>query len=676
MVVGVSNSPANLARSIVLNLIEFGFGGPLYIVGPREDVFLGHKIHLNIADIPQADLAVILIPARNVPDVLRQCGEKGIKRVVLQSAGFRELAEDKIILENEVLDILRYYGMRMIGPNCIGVINRRTGLVVPFIPMDGELPTGGVSVVSQSGGVGRAMIDIFPEENIGLCKLASMGNKLDVDEVDLLAYLIRDNDTEIIFCHLEDIRRGRALFEVACGASKPIIVQKCNCGNMAAVVAHSHSAALSGDDRVVDAAMRQCGILRSREHRETINMIKAFSFPPMRGNRLAVISRSAGHGVMAADAAEEYGFILPAYPEELIGMLERKARAGVTQFHNPLDMGDLFDMGLYGAIAEDALVGDHIDGVVIDFHYQSKPKSIEIEEARKTVDSLIALSTRYKKPLVLCLPLSLEEIQYHKKRSRYPIFTDAREAIRALAWNRDRTMKRPLALSNIRPDGIDIATARSAFDNTAVGPIPPESLAAILSAYGIPLVDWGKAESAAGAVEIAHHLGFPVALKTADPNTIHKSEAGGVILNLRSDAALRDGYAHLAKSSHAVLVQQMAEPGLEWLVGGRQDGSFGPVLVAALGGIYVEIIKETATRVAPIGRAEAERMVEEIRGAAALLSGVRGQPPLDRQSLVDMMVRISWLLDDFPKIGELDLNPVRVFPNGCLVLDWKGIKTE
>ena len=669
VVVGVSDSPENLGRAIVLNLLEFRYTGMVYLVGPKGGSFLGHKIYPTIEHLPEAvELAVILIPAVAVPGVLRQCGEKGVARVVLESGGFGELGPERHELEEEITAILKQHGMRMIGPNGLGIMNRRNGLAVPFMPLRAEARWGRVAVIAQSGGVGVMMINTLAALNLGFSKFASIGNKLDVKEADLIEYLIGDDETGIVYCYLESIADGRRLMEIASRSPKPVIIHKSNLGRSGAVIARSHSASLAGDDRVVDAAFRQSGIIRSHEQRETGEILKSFALPPMRGNRLAIISRSGGHAVMAADAAEEFGFELPPFPEDAMARVRERSRARVIEFHNPLDLGDLFDLSLYRDLAEMTLAREDIDGLVFIHNYQ---EDLDPEGSHRLIASLAELLGSGRKPIGICVFTTDEELRLNQNANRVPLFTDPKEAVRSLARSRDHRQRQAGPFSETRPAQLDREGARRALGAAAAGPVPPKQLASILSGYGIPLVPWNLAENEGDAVHAARELGFPVVLKTASPEVIHKSDAGGVILDVADENAVRAAYRGLQRFGPRVLVQKMAEPGLEWLVGGRQDPNFGPVLVVGLGGIYVEVFQETVIRVAPIDYEEANRMVEECRGSL-LLDGVRGQAPLERRSLLEVIVRVSWLLADHPRIQELDLNPLRIYTTGCLAVDWRA----
>ncbi|MHC1743490.1 MAG: acetate--CoA ligase family protein [Syntrophobacteraceae bacterium] len=670
-VIGVSASQGNMGRAIVYNLLEFRFQGVVYLVGPKGGSFMGHKIYPSVLDIPDpVDLAAVLVPAVAVPQVLRECGEKGIRRVVVESAGFRELAHDRVELENEIRSILASFHMRMIGPNCIGIINRQTGLAVPFMPFKAESPLGRVSIVSQSGGVGAMMINSLAMENLGFSKFASIGNKLDVNEADFEEYLIGDDETDIVYLYLEGIADGRRLMAIAQRSRKPIIVHKSNNGGAGAVIARSHSASLTADDRVVDAAFRQCGILRSREQREGIEMIRGLTLPPVRGNGLAIISRSGGHAVMAADAADDFRFVLPEFPEEITTLVRQKSRAHVIQPHNPLDLGDLFDLSLYRTLADMTLQRDDVDALVFVHNYQGV---VDSEESRVLLLSLGELIEKHGKPLALCVFTGIEEFDFIRKTLRFPVFSDPREAVRALALNRDWRKLPPLPFPEERPAGVTMEKARSALEAAPTGMIAPEVLASVLGAYGIALTPWRVVEHSHEALLAAREIGLPVALKTADPDVIHKSDAGGVVLNVKDDASVEKEYGRLTRFGLRVMVQKMAEEGLEWFVGGRQDEVFGPVLVVGLGGLYVEILNETGLRVAPVSREEAARMLDELKGAP-LLDGARGRSRLDREALLDVIQRISWILWDFPEIRELDCNPIRVYESGCLALDWRAVK--
>ncbi len=671
VVVGVSTSAANLGRAIAFNLMEFQYDGCVYLVGPKGGCFLGHKIYKSVAEVPEpVDLAVLLVPATAVPQILRECGEKGIQRVVVESAGFRELGADRMALEEEVVGVLRSYRMRMIGPNCLGIINRSNGLAVPFMALRSEGIPGGISIISQSGGVGVMMLNVLAGENLGLAKFASIGNKLNVDETELLEYLIEDSATNVVYCYLEGIARGRKLMETAMGSPKPIIVHKGNNGQTGAHIAMSHSASLSANDKVVDAGLRQCGILRTHNQQDALVAMKAFSLPPMRGKRLAIISRSGGHAVIAADAAEAHGFTLPPFPSEILTLVQARSRAKVIQHHNPMDLGDLFDFSLYRDLVRNTLARGDIDGLVFIHTYQ---EVFEADESRDLILGFEELIREYGKPMAICVCTTRHELDKHLRKASLILFTDPQEAVKALSLSREHFAAGPLHFPAERPAGIKRAQARSELDRAAGGPLVPETLAAILNAYGVATVPHEHAACLNEALEAAERLGFPVVLKTRNPDIVHKTDVGGVRLNLTDPAALVQAYNAMCSLGNAVTVQKLVPRSLEWLVGGRQDENFGPILVVGLGGIHVEVFGETSIRIAPITMEEADRLVRECRGAS-LLHGVRGEGPYDREKLLDVIVRVSWLLHDHPDIREMDLNPVAVLHEGCMALDWRATR--
>ena len=329
-VIGVSNTPDNLGRNIVNNLMEFQFSGEIYSVGPKGGVLFGQKIYPEISQVPgEIDLAVILTPAPTVPNILDQCGRKGIRLAIIESGGFREFSRERTQLEGEILEVARKYGLRFIGPNGIGNINMENGLCLPFMHLNREMRLGHISILAQSGGVGLSYLGFLASENIGVNKFVSMGNKLNVDENDLLEYLIQDAGTEVICLYLEGLSDGRRLMELISASPKPVLIHKSNTGPSSARIAFSHTAAMLSDNKVVDAAFQQAGAIRVQDFEEVINYLKIMTLPRLRGNRLAVISRSGGHAVVAADACSKYGFDLPAFPRSFLAEFEKHFRASV-----------------------------------------------------------------------------------------------------------------------------------------------------------------------------------------------------------------------------------------------------------------------------------------------------------------------------------------------------------
>ncbi|MBU2645091.1 acetate--CoA ligase family protein [bacterium] len=680
-VVGVSPNPDNLGRNIMLNLIDFGFDGIVYGVGPKGGAIATRRIYKSVLDIPDhVDLAVILIPARFVPEVMEECGQKGIRHAIIETAGFREYGEAGRKIEDQLVAVTKKYDIRFVGPNCIGVINMENGFCVPFPRLRPFIRAGEVSIISQSGGVGLAILNHMSGEGIGLNKFVSAGNMLNIDAEELLAYLIADEGTRVIFIYLESIRNGRRLMELARASTKPIMIFKSNIGQMGRSIAASHTASLSNDDRVVDTAFRQCGITRIHDVTTLSNYLKTLKLPPLKGKRLAIISRSGGHAIIAADACEQVGFELAEFPEQFIREIEKHFRASVIKLTNPLDLGDLFDLEVYYRIVDDTLKQENVDGVV--FLHTSVAQT-DFEMTSILVNRLGELGRTHNKPVAVYISANAEDISRLRAQTDFPVFTHVVETFRGLKLDYEHALlaEKADALEVIPEFSVDkaavadmIKTAQSENRDLLL-----DEAVDVLERYGIPTVRGLKATNATEAQQAAENLGFPVAMKIIAEHISHKSDVGGVQLNLRNGRDVADAYADMIRRIRAaypdagidgVLVQPMAVGGRELILGGRQDRQFGPVVLLGLGGIFVEIFEQATLRVAPISAAEARAMVEELHGAQILM-GARGSKRFDIEALLDAILRISQLLVDFPQIEELDVNPLRIFHEneGCSALD-------
>lgn len=650
-------------------------------MGPRGGSFAGRRIQKSVLDIPDhVDLAVILTPARTVPGILEECGQKGIRWAVVESAGFREFGEEGRRIEEELVRTAQRWGIRFIGPNCIGVINMENGLCTPFTPLRRVVRTGDISMISQSGGVGISVLNLLADEGLGLNKFVSGGNMLNIRTEELLSYFLEDPGTKYVLLYLEGIQNGRRLMEIARQSSKPIVAFKANIGRYGKSIASSHTASLSSNDRVVEAAFRQAGIVRVNDATTLGNDLKVLRLPPMKGRNLAIISRSGGHAVIAADACETSGLTLAQFPAEFVAEIESHFRASVIKLTNPLDLGDLFDMEMYSRIIDRTLALEGVDGIVFLHTFFS---ALERETSHRLFERVVELSRRYDKPVALYVSAEDQEVSFLKKNLNYPIFTQVVETVRALELNcryhaEIRRIRQPEEIPSFPVD-------REAARALLAGPLREgrdlllHEAAEVLRFYGIPIVRGVRVRNEEEAVRSAREMGFPMAMKVISPQISHKTDVGGVQLNLRSEAGVADAYQDMTRRIlkvypgariEGVLLQPMVTGGRELILGGRQDEQFGPVVLVGLGGIFVEILGEVAVRVAPVSRREARDMIEELRGAA-LLKGARGTRPLDIDAVVEVLLRLSQLLSDLPEIAEMDLNPLRVFAEkeGCLALD-------
>jgi len=680
-VVGVSAKPDNLGRNIMLNLIDFGYDGVVYPVGPEGGVITARRIYKSVADIPdQLDMAVILVPARFVPQVLEECGQKGARRAVIETAGFREYNEEGKKLEEEVIAIAEKYGIRFIGPNCIGVINMENGFCVPFPRLTPFIKKGEVSIIAQSGGVGLSIMNHMAAEGIGMNKFASVGNMLNINAEDLLEYYIEDEGTKIIFIYLESIRNGRRLMEIAKRSPKPILVLKSNIGKLGQSIAASHTASLSSDDRVVDAAFRQCGITRIHDVTTLSQYMKTLRLPPLKNKRLAIISRSGGHAIVAADACETVGFELAEFPESFIRDIEKHFRASVIKLTNPLDLGDLFDLDVYYRIVEETLAQDNVDAVA--FLHTSVTRT-DHEMTRNLVARLEALSKKTNKPIAVYVSANSAEISDLRKSLDFPIFTQIVEMFRALKLDYEHSLK--MAEVHSKDDIPAFVVEKQKVQQTIDTAVDENrdlllnEAMDVMESYGIPTHRGFTVNTAVEAEEAAERVGYPVAMKVVSGDISHKSDVGGVQLNLRNSGAVSDAFEDMNSRIRTafpdakldgVMVQAMAVGGSELILGGRQDKQFGPVILVGLGGIFVEIFEQATLRIAPISRKEAFNMIEEL-GGSQILMGARGGKRFDIEAIVDAILRLSQLLVDFPQIKELDINPLRVFHegDGCSALD-------
>jgi acetate---CoA ligase (ADP-forming) len=664
-VFGVSNTPSNLARIIVENLDSFHFSGSVYPIGTNAGSLAGRSIIRDIEDVPDVpDLAVILVPARYAPQTLEACGKKGIRNVILESGGFSELSDDRNVLEQEVLAIASQYKMRVIGPNCFGVINLDAGVVLPFFIIDpAYMKHGSASLISQSGGIFYDTCMFSSVENVGLRKLISIGNKLMTDENDILDYIIKDEGTRVTGLYLENFSDGRRFIDIVRSADKPVVILKANRSQSSSEIARFHTTALAGDDEVADAAIKQAGAIRVTNFQEMIDCFKIFGLPVLKGRRLALISRSGGHGVLCADAARRYGFEFAPLSGEFFDGIGRK-KLNVIAATNPLDIGDVYDLDEYGAILDMALQENDVDGIVFIVTYSSESDGGKVVDFIRHAADVVP---RYDKPVALCVVTNRAEWFAIKEAADFPIFTDADQAMKALCWSFEYHDMKQRKAQYSRTGHCASPAKMSSSSKRFLG---PQECFSLLMRTGLPVAPYIIAQSSDEALAEAEKIGYPVVLKASDPGLLHRSEAGAVITGIMGSEALQS--ALHAMSAPAYLIQKMASPGHEIIIGGRFDNEFGPIVICGMGGIFVEVMADRSIRVAPVDRHVARQMIDELKGSG-ILKGARGKTPADIESIVGIMVKISDLLIERPDIVNLDINPVIVYDEGrgCMIVDAK-----
>jgi len=677
-VVGVSEDPDNLAQGIVNNLLEFGYQGKIFLVGRRPGTTFGLPIFAGLADLPEpVDLAAILTPAPSVPALVEQCGRLGISRVVVESGGFSELGEAGRALEDKVRALLTKYRLRLVGPNGLGLVNMEIGLALPFSHMRPKPRRGNISILAQSGGVGMHLLAWMAREGLGLNKFLSLGNKLNVGENEVLDYLLKDPGTAAIYLYLEGMQDGRELLRLAQGSAKPIFLHQPNVGPETAAIARSHTASLSSDETVLDAACRQGGILRVRSQGEFLVGAKLAAQPPVKGNRLVVLSRSGGEAVITAYACRQWGFELPALSPRLVQLIEQRARSGVIRPTNPIDLGDIFDFSVYSEVAAALCRDPEVDAILINYGPLGES---ERDGAREAIRAIIATAKEAEKPLAISVVCTLDEEDYLRESLNFPVFHFPGEAVRALAYSRFFARRPSLRLFDT-PAPLFQAKEAAAVLSAAPGGdfLPLPRALAFTAALGITTAPWQAAATPAAAAAAAASLGYPVVLKLSAPGLVHKTEVGGVLLNLKGTKAVTAGFAELSSLAREhvppgepweVLVMAQAAAGREILLGARRDQAFGPVVVFGAGGVETEVLEDVALRIAPINEAEARALIAETK-IGLVLAGVRGLPPADLKALGRALVTLSQAMVQFPQVQEVDLNPVRVFPGspGLLALD-------
>jgi acetate---CoA ligase (ADP-forming) len=677
VVIGVSEKPDNLARNIVGNLRAFGYRGAVYAVGREPGRVHGVPIVTSLEEVPDGvELAVILTPAQLVPGYMETCARKGTRRVVIESGGFSEFSAAGRELEQRLVEIAAREQMRFVGPNCISVVNLESGVCLPFAELESaDLRLGPASVISQSGGVSVTYLTRLSTGGVGVNKGVSIGNKTNLDEGDYLEYLLADEGTHMVFMYLESISNGRRLVELARSSPKPVVVQKSNRGQAARSVARSHTAALADDDRIVDGALRQAGILRAESFREAVAIGQALALPPVMGSDLVIISRSGGHAVIAADLAEKLGFHLIALPEQFVDAVRAMFRADVIALTNPLDLGVIFDFDLYAEIVARCLQVLAPHAVLLINTYGEA----EAGSAHRLAGRVKEIMHDTGRPVAFCAYSRTDDRERIQNEFGMPVYNDLEEALIGLAASRTRAAWN--ARHGSAPTVFTPHVPSHEAPITREGVVLAPDALELCRKYGLQVAAFDVVATADAAEEAAAHLGGPVALKAISTALVHKTDRGAVRLNLRGAsevrAAAKEMRARLQPPGEQTaplefMVQRMADPGVELILGGKHDPLFGPVVMLGMGGVYAEIFKDVTFRLAPLTRLEAEDMLDELRGAA-LLRGARGSAPADREALLRAMLDFSRLVAEHPQLSEIEINPLIASVNGACAVDARAV---
>ncbi len=684
-VLGASNKPG-IGNALVKDLIKNEYNGIIYPVNPKDEVVSSIKAYPSVLDIPgQVDLAIVAVAAERIQPLIEECGRKGVKSLVIITAGFSEMGGEGIEREKKLLNTAGAYGMRIIGPNCLGIQNTNPTVnmnasFAPIYPLHGKTAFG-----SQSGALGGAIISYAIQINLGLSNFVSIGNGADVTGNELLQYWAEDPDTNLILLYLESFGNPRKFARIARETTlkKPVVIVKSGRSAVGARAAASHTGALASDDTATTALIKQTGMLRCNTLEELFDTALLLSNQPIpKGNRVAILTNGGGAGIMAADALAAAGFQLP--------ILSDKARSALKSFlppkssyMNPIDTTAAVSPDQYRQ-ALNVILQEDIDALIIIY---IPPMEFMIELMRGVIRET-APSFRAKGIPVLANFLGLESrlVVGSKEEGYVPTYVFPESTAHALAksYEYSERLKRPLG--NI-PSFKDINKAaaekviQDALARTDKHPVWLDTgeIVKLFSAYGIKLAQSGVATTAQQAAKMADSIGYPVALKLFSATISHKTDVGGVMLNLGSAAEVKKAYAQIEQNleklsrrseMQGVTVQKMLTGGVELIVGVTEDKFFGPLIMFGLGGIYTELFKDVDFRIHPLTDYDAHEMLASFK-AHKILDGWRGAPPSDTAAIEDVLLRVSALIEDIPEIQDLDLNPLIAMPvgEGCVVAD-------
>lgn len=673
VVIGASRHRGTVGGELFFHLLRHSFPGALYPINEAASVVQSVKSYPSILEVPPGpiDLAIIAVPAASVLSVARECAQRGVQGLLVLSAGFSECGSEGKHLQEELTSWARAHEMRILGPNCLGLLNTD-----PLFSLHATFascwPTQGtISIASQSGAVGLVLLDEAKNQHVGIHHFASLGNKADVSENDLLAYWENDPHTQAILLYLESFAEAGQFLQVArrVSAKKPIVAMKSGRTQAGMRAAASHTGALATMDAATSALLQQAGVVRVDTSQELFDVAKLLVKQPRpQGNRVAILTNAGGPGIMAADAAETQGLSLPSLSLRTIEKL-RSFLPSSASVSNPIDMIASASASHYVQALQVLLEEENIDSVLVIFVSALSVQPLEIAQA------VVQATREAKKPVLTCLlgktnvAQAIEVLQ----ETGLPTYSSAEAAMLALGrvLTYERWQKRPVQEAPVFL-GINRESVGALLSHASSGWLPVDQVHALLQAYGIRLPHASIVTTAPAAVEVANRIGYPVALKIVSDTILHKTEMGGVVLNLLSAEEVYQAYESLERKMlnqgirnqmQGVLVQEMVRGGVEMCIGVTQASNMGTLLAFGSGGTQVEIWKDLTFRVHPLTKTDVVEMMEQIRGFP-LLQGFRGAPAADKDAVVESILRVNQMVKDFPEIQELDINPLCVLPQG------------
>jgi len=657
-VIGASSQPNKLSYGVLHNLVTHGYDGPVYPVNPKGGEILGLQVYTSVSEVPDpVELAVIILPPELSIRTLEACGERGMKAAVVVASGFGELGAGGEEREAELLNVVQRYGMRLIGPNCIGVLDTTTRVDTTFLTAMPE--RGGIGFASHSGAICGGTVDWANTVGFGFSRIISLGNQVDVNMADALTSLAADPNTKVAAAYVEGLPRGREFVEEARALTveKPLVVIKAGGTPSGTRAVASHTGALAGESRAFEAACQRAGALQVEDLQGLIDASLALSFrQPLSGTGIGLLTNAGGPGAVAADALDRQGLGLVDLSEHTQSRLREVCPPG-TMTGNPVDMLGGAEPSHFKAALDVLGSAPEVDGVLVTFVPQAITGPPEIAAA------VGEAAEELEKPVVCCIygGEDIHEAARLLHRRGVPHYlTPARAAFGLGVLRRYYQIQSTSREEPRAPSSIDRRKAREVVERAqGQGVLDAHSGATLAEAYGLMVPASELVGTARDAVTAAERIGFPVALKRVAPDVVHKSDVGGVALSLQDAPSVRDAFERVVQEGEQGFVQQMAPDGLEVIIGAHRDAQFGPVVMFGLGGVYVEVLEDVAFRLAPVTERDARAMVMET-AAGRLLQGVRGQPPGDIESVVGAIRRVGQLLVDHPEIGEIDLNPLIV----------------
>lgn len=673
-VIGASNTKGKLGNDVMRNLIDSGYERRIYPINPKADEILNCKAFRSIKEVPgQVDVAVIVIPADQVPKAVQECGEKGVKALVIISAGFKEIGHTGQEIEKKLVELAEKYEMVIQGPNCLGIINTSAPYNASFSA--GTPKKGTIAFASQSGALMTGILDWSLMEKIGFSKFVSLGNKAHLDEADFIEAFGRDPDSTFLLLYIESVVNGSKFIE-ACKKvipHKPIFIVKSGVSTAGARAASSHTGSLAGSDTAYDVAFKQCGVRRANNMAALFDIASVFDdmYLPA-GNRVAIVTNAGGPGILTTDACESSGLQIAQLSSQTVENL-RQNLPPAASVYNPIDALGTAQPDDYALCIENALRDENVDSVLVLLTPQAMTKVTE------TAQVIVEAHRNYPNKPIVAVFMGGNSMVYPRivlTSGKIPVFDFPERAVHALAElykytvSRDSLRDESIPKFKVDKKKVEQIIAEVRNDNRSV--LLGSEAHTIAEAYGISVARIRLATSSEEAKTLAEELGYPVVLKIASPDIVHKSDIGGIRVGLNNAEEVEAAFlqildtarTHMPKAIiYGVDVQEMVEKGKELIIGCSRDVQFGPLIMFGAGGIFVNYLKDIAFRLAPMTRFDANELILETK-MGTLLKGVRGEAPCDIPAIEDTILKISQLVTDFKDIVELDINPAFAYVKG------------